>query len=150
MNPVALSAGGGDPRIEEKEHEKQNGLVDQMSPSSGRILPHMRKMYDTDVTFEEYLYYAEQTREEELHQTKTSYEQSFLSIIFPSKSSGGVQKEHSPTPSTDGTAVVTEEEWTNASRALRTATRGAIFYLITTDILGPFALPYAVAGMGWG
>lgn len=30
------------------------------------------------------------------------------------------------------------------------ATRGAIFYLITTDILGPFGLGYAFATMGWG
>jgi hypothetical protein len=46
--------------------------------------------------------------------------------------------------------TITDEEWTNASRALRTATRGAIFYLITTDILGPFGLGYAFATMGWG
>ena len=25
-----------------------------------------------------------------------------------------------------------------------------MFYLITTDILGPFGLPYAFASMGWG
>lgn len=47
-------------------------------------------------------------------------------------------------------AHVTDEEWTNASRALRTATKSAIFYLITTDILGPFGLPFAFATTGWG
>jgi len=45
---------------------------------------------------------------------------------------------------------ISDEEWTNASRALRTATKSAIFYLITTDILGPFGLPFAFATMGWG
>jgi hypothetical protein len=37
---------------------------------------------------------------------------------------------------------VTNDEWTNASRAMRTATWAAVFYLITTDILGPFNVPY--------
>lgn len=47
-------------------------------------------------------------------------------------------------------AEITDAEWINASRALRTATASAVFYLITTDILGPFGLPYAFASMGWG
>jgi hypothetical protein len=36
---------------------------------------------------------------------------------------------------------ISDDEWTNASRAVRTATWAAIFYLITTDILGPFNVP---------
>lgn len=79
-------------------------------------------------------------------QTVTGYETNLLSLVFPPKSQGGVVKEKSA--SSD--AVISDEEWTNASRALRTATRGAAFYLITTDILGPFGLPYAFATMGWG
>ena len=39
---------------------------------------------------------------------------------------------------------ITDVEWTNASRAFRTATWAACFYLITTDILGPFGIGYAV------
>ena len=38
-------------------------------------------------------------------------------------------------------AVVTEDEWFQASRAARTATWGAVFYLITTDVLGPYSVP---------
>ena len=45
---------------------------------------------------------------------------------------------------------VTEAEWINASRAARTATWGAIFYLITTDILGPFSTGWAFSQLGWG
>ncbi|KAJ7851237.1 putative amino acid transporter [Mycena olivaceomarginata] len=71
-----------------------------------------------DITFEEYYYYVQLTRAEEDSQTVTGYETNLLSLVFPPKSQGGV-------------------EWTNALRALRTATRGAAFYLITTDILGP-------------
>ena len=46
--------------------------------------------------------------------------------------------------------AITEDEYVNASRAVRTATWGAIFYLITTDILGPFGVPWAFAAMGYG
>lgn len=45
---------------------------------------------------------------------------------------------------------VTDAEWLNASRAARTATWGAIFYLITTDILGPFSTGWAFSQLGWG
>ncbi|KAF8803159.1 amino acid transporter-like protein [Phlegmacium glaucopus] len=42
-----------------------------------------------------------------------------------------------------------ELERENASRALRLASWATIFYLITTDILGPFNAPYAIAQLGW-
>lgn len=42
-------------------------------------------------------------------------------------------------PSTE--SAVTEEEWRTAARALRTASWGTIFYLITTDILGWSSCP---------
>jgi len=45
---------------------------------------------------------------------------------------------------------VTEAEWVNASRAARTATWGAVFYLITTDILGPYTVGWAFTQLGWG
>lgn len=45
---------------------------------------------------------------------------------------------------------VTESEWEQANRATRTATWGTIFYLITTDILGPYSIPWAFAQMGYG
>jgi len=49
-----------------------------------------------------------------------------------------------------GRLDVTDEEWQNSSRALRTASWAAIFYLITTDILGPFNVPFAMGTLGWG
>ena len=42
-----------------------------------------------------------------------------------------------------------ELERENASRALRLASWSTVFYLITTDILGPFNAPYAIAQVGW-
>lgn len=37
----------------------------------------------------------------------------------------------------------------NANRALRIASWGSVFYLITTDILGPTSAPYAIAQLGY-
>lgn len=40
-------------------------------------------------------------------------------------------------------------ELDNARRALRTAGYWAVFYLITTDILGPFNAPFAFSQVGY-
>ncbi len=37
---------------------------------------------------------------------------------------------------------VTDAEWKEASRAMRTAGWGGVFYLIVTEILGPSSAPY--------
>lgn len=156
MSQLASLAVDGDPRLHEKERE----VIDNFSvasPGGGAIRPQHRKLHDSSVTFEEYYHYAQLTRAEE--DESSTPETGVLSIIFPSKSDGGVQKTaengakdaaalNTSDPATRMT--ITDDEWNNASRALRTATRGAIFYLITTDILGPFGLPYAFATMGWG
>ncbi|RDW79580.1 hypothetical protein BP6252_04218 [Coleophoma cylindrospora] len=46
-------------------------------------------------------------------------------------------------------AAVTSAEWQMANRSARTATWFAVFYLITTDILGPFSTPWAFAQLGY-
>ena len=43
-----------------------------------------------------------------------------------------------------GTGVIAADEWETASRAARTASWTSVFYLITTDILGPFSAPYVI------
>jgi len=45
---------------------------------------------------------------------------------------------------------ITDTEWDRAQRALRNATWGSVFYLITTDILGPYSVPWAISRMGYG
>jgi hypothetical protein len=149
--PASLIADGGDPRL----HDKERDLADAVEARGVR--PQHRAIHDTSVSFEEYNYYAQLTRAEEDSYVDHDQERGWLSLIFPSKSDSGAQVgpgEKDPAainvndPSV--TANITDDEWTNASRALRTATRGAIFYLITTDILGPFGLPYAFGSMGWG
>ncbi|KAH8697886.1 putative amino acid transporter [Talaromyces proteolyticus] len=151
--PASFMLDGGDPRLNEKERD----MVDAVEATR----PQHRPLHDPSVTFEEYHYYAQLTRVEEDSYPDHDKERGWLSMIFPSKSDAGVTQEagsdkevksaaHLNTNNPAVRDVITDQEWTNASRALRTATRGAIFYLITTDILGPFGLPYAFATMGWG
>lgn len=42
-----------------------------------------------------------------------------------------------------------EKESRNAHRAIKTASWVGVFYLITTDILGPYGAPYAMSQNGW-
>lgn len=152
----SLALDGGDPRLHSKEREKVDVLAANNEYGTG-LRPQHRKLHDPTVTFEEYHHYAQLTRAEE--DSLGGQETGVLSMLFPSKSDGGVQQTTTNVTKDASTMnysdqanrlTITDEEWTNASRALRTATRGAIFYLITTDILGPFGLPYAFATMGWG
>ena len=50
-------------------------------------------------------------------------------------------------PPDQGRIPITDEEWSRASRAVRTASWGAVFYLLTMDILGPFSVPWAFAAV---
>lgn len=52
---------------------------------------------------------------------------------------GPVQLRHYADPS-----QVSDEEWKTLSRGIRTAGWSTCFYLITTDILGPFSTPYVL------
>ncbi|KXN81080.1 N amino acid transport system protein [Leucoagaricus sp. SymC.cos] len=42
-----------------------------------------------------------------------------------------------------------EEERAAASRSMRLASWASVFYLITTDILGPYNAPFAISQVGW-
>ena len=61
------------------------------------------------------------------------------------KSASDDEKKTGPLSPTNGPPAydmrVSEAEWKNASRAVRTAGWSSVFYLITTDILGPFSTP---------
>lgn len=154
--PGNLVLDGGDPRLPDYQLDDKT-LMNSNSGNSRAIKPQRRKIHDPNISFEEYHYYAQQTRAEEVNSPPSGNETKLWSLIIPSKSDGGVKhatadenKKSQVMSTADARATISDEEWTNASRAMRTATRGAIFYLITTDILGPFGLPYAFATMGWG
>ncbi len=120
--------------------------------------PATRKLHDPSITLEEYMHYASITRADKQHEAAlgdNSYSfgrPSFLkkkgspSVAITSephvvdeKPGGVVGAGGSPPISS---FAVEDEEYTQASRAVRTATWGAVFYLITTDILGPFSTAY--------
>ncbi|KAJ7269016.1 putative amino acid transporter [Mycena rebaudengoi] len=137
--PASLALEGGAPRLQHKIDEKVDAnTTSPASPARGGIPPHARGLHDPDITFEEYYYYAQLTRQRRIRRQLRGMKPICFPLSFP------------PNHKAASDTVISDEEWTNASRALRTATRGAAFYLITTDILGPFGLPYAFATMGWG
>ena len=137
----------------------------------GYIRPQERLLHDPRVSFEEYHYYALKTRAEEdaIDRNDPSHGKvRLIDILFPPKRGPGVQGQLPTAPVSPPDeekrrssvnanladratrAVITDEEWKNASRALRTATWAACFYLITTDILGPFGVGFSLGTLGWG
>jgi hypothetical protein len=145
---IAIAGDGGDPRIN-----------DGLTTAEGPIPPSTRLLHDPAVTFEEYQYYAGITRAEEDETFRTNPPTTgLMQVLFPTKSDGGVKpievgrrspgdsgNEKEENGDTAGLSpadriAISEAEWTNASRALRTASGAACFYLITTDILGPFGI----------
>ncbi|KAJ5158839.1 transcriptional regulator family: Fungal Specific TF [Penicillium coprophilum] len=118
------------------------------SVSSNPIKPQAREAYDPTVTFEEYHYYSKKTRaEQDLLEPPAL---NVLQLLTGKKSEEPVstltEKDFSDP---ERRLAITDEEWANASRSLRSASWGACFYLITTDILGPFGSGYAMGTLGW-
>jgi hypothetical protein len=134
-------------------------------------------IHDSSVTFEEYMYYGAITRAEEKAANEryvaAAGPKTFKSVVMNRFSKGQTTDAHSlDSPASpaensspgekneyDEKAVapadrnwgnVSDGEWKNASRAVRTAGWTSVFYLITTDILGPFSVPWAFAQMGYG
>ncbi|KAG1847930.1 transmembrane amino acid transporter protein-domain-containing protein [Suillus subluteus] len=114
----------------------------------------------TTPNLETYMHYAKIQRDREALSAKNDVEGSrsggLISRIFNrsqesdrrSVASDGKNVAHS---SEEGSgALVTAGEYRAASGALRTATWGSMFYLITTDILGPYSTPWAFQQVGYG
>jgi len=130
----------------------------------------IRAIHDPSISFEEYAYYAAITRAEEKEANErhvaATGPKTLKSVIMGRFSKGNEHVVNSPPESlsageksgSDEKAVapgspprrnlgnVSDAEWKNASRAVRTAGWGSAFYLITTDILGPFSVPYGPLG----
>jgi len=136
--------------------------------SSTYIRPQARKLHDSAVSFEEYHYYALKTREEErnVQAPRTDWREILLRkkpanelAADSSGARGGDEEKHGHVSTAVGKVnladpqarlQVSDQEWTDASRAFRTASWGACFYLITTDILGPYGVGFAIGTLGWG
>lgn len=128
----------------------------------------LRSRVDPSVTFEEYQYWAVLEREDEMEQNRLYVEErgprNFGSVIKgrfskgihhenkkkaqqealqeASKTSGSDEKDVAIVDSPrERSPAVSPEEWKQAARALKTASWGTIFFLITTDILGWSSTP---------
>ena len=106
---------------------------------------------NTNVEFEDYLYFAAvQRREEDLatgFESEKVDKSNWFNRLSEHKGPNvnvNVHAIENPIPPT-----ADELERENASRALRLASWASVFYLITTDILGPFNAPFAISQTGW-
>lgn len=96
------------------------------------IKPQQRKVHDPAVKFEEYHYYADQTRQEEEKYVAPSTK--WRDLMFKKndkhdqanadRPEAHMPSEHDLTHRSNRIEI-TDEEWTNASRAYRTASVGA-------------------------
>ncbi|KAK0761966.1 hypothetical protein N5P37_004766 [Trichoderma harzianum] len=149
------------PSVAEKRKDSENF-------QAGNIL----YMKDSEIPIEEFIYFAKLSRARELsspsqpgHITASTNATNSGgdAVDQPVKESGGgmaplncgdvehlsrVESKKKPTPEAFAPLDISEGEWTQASRAARTATWVSIFYLITTDVLGPFSTGYAFSQMG--
>ncbi|KAI1386012.1 transmembrane amino acid transporter protein-domain-containing protein [Hypoxylon trugodes] len=167
LPPGNLALGGGDPRRSSFQSENTRTDVTPRETSKRR-----------EVSFEEYTYYAAITRAEEKEANARFIAargaRNFKNVVKGRFSNGRLEREafnqapdslpngetdekghhekslriaQSPSDANNG---ITEAQRHTASRALRTASWGTIFYLITTDILGPTGAPWTFAQMGYG
>lgn len=156
MGGGGMNLDGGDPRM-----GSSAGLGFGEADAISR--PAHTKLHDTSVTIEEYMHYAAITRADDRHvdspHTDDALKVAGLKSLnpFAKKREATVatnteltEKAATAESSPDGRFVITEEEYIKASRAVRTATWGAVFFLITTDILGPFSTAWAFRQMGYG
>ncbi|KAI6083188.1 transmembrane amino acid transporter protein-domain-containing protein [Hypoxylon rubiginosum] len=168
LPPANLALEGGDPR--KSSFQAENIAAADASLRDGSLRGRV-------VSFEEYMYYAEITRAQEKEANarfiaargprtwktliKGRFSKGHLARDTAAEqvgsiTTGGVEKSQrgdtiQATQSADTARYgVTEAQRETAGRALRTASWGTIFYLITTDILGPMGSPWSFAQLGYG
>ncbi|KAF9244496.1 hypothetical protein BU15DRAFT_85879 [Melanogaster broomeanus] len=108
--------------------------------------------------FETYLHFAEEQRAKEIEEARREgviVTGSLLSQLWPTKKPSqtdetSVVSQEKKSDIDEAVLTVPDSEYRAASSSLRTATWGSIFYLITTDILGPYSTPFAFAQVGYG
>ena len=135
-------------------HEKHEHLTLSTGPDAA---PATESTRDATVTIEEYMYWASITRHEESLLPKVKGP--VAKLLSSSKSHAAKSNTRSDAQVSEtkdlkdapqGAVAVSDGEWHQAQRAARTAGWAAVFYLITTDVLGPYTVPWAMAQMGYG
>jgi hypothetical protein len=140
------------------ELKEAGGLPEGTAPTriptrTDRAKPHN---HDPKVTFYEYKYYAEITRAEQDAANVPTTSSGEHGMMLPTmgtpaddEKSSDREGSQEALPATNP-HIISDDEWMSASRAIRTATWLSVFYLITTDILGPYGVPFAIGTLGWG
>lgn len=142
-----MNLDGGDPRM---GSSAGIGFGDTSEITRSAV----QKLHDSSISFEEYMHYAAVTRADDrtvvpVH-TDSVYTVSSLKALnpfakktqaFTTEAEVNEKGTTSSSPDRAQPFVIAEEDYIRASRAVRTATWGAVFFLITTDILGPFSTP---------
>jgi hypothetical protein len=147
QNLANLALDGGDPRIPSEKNPGQYALEHGHNEGGAFSVEKAHVHNDPTILFEEYLHYASITRAEE-----RVYEGNLINRKDPWSLGGIIKNRFSKghvhevnaviddgtmTTTHNNASTVTDLEWRQASRALRTASWSSIFFLITTDILGP-------------
>lgn len=99
--------------------------------TSAYVRPQARKLHDPDVSFEEYHFYAERTRKEQ--DGMVAPKSQWIQLLGGKKSEKDEPELHQASVNLADPELrltITDEEWANASRAFRTASWGASFYLV--------------------
>ena len=94
--------------------EMPTQVVELMTGPSDRVRPIDRKPYDHTITFEEYNYYAQRTREVE--KTYAAPGMDWKALLSKKEGASGGEA---------GRVEIADEEWVNANRALRMASCGS-------------------------
>ncbi|GAA5957433.1 hypothetical protein JCM8115_006988 [Rhodotorula mucilaginosa] len=152
-------SGAADPMLEGNANSKEMDMLHQHQPHASKI------------SLAEYFFWAERQRAREKRDTTVTSQpladvgRAIKGKITKSEKGSDDGSDHKVTagvqdadadgvpdePSGDLVGLSPYEvELCDARRALRVAGWATIFYLITTDILGPFNAPYAIASMGLG
>jgi hypothetical protein len=103
--------------------------------------------------FEDYLYYAALQRRAEHRVVPSSSDERLPERRWFDKLSDhkgpNVNVDVRHVEDANVPTIEDEAERMNAIRALRVTSWISVFYLITTDILGPFNAPFAISQVGW-
>ncbi|KAG2362953.1 hypothetical protein BDR07DRAFT_1484177 [Suillus spraguei] len=146
LQPVAIGAGQGSQVYLSEKKEQDPPYVPV--PENYRVLNGNKPNLET------YMYYAKIQRDREALSARNDAEGSrwgnLISRSFKRQEYDNRSVQISPPSENGGGSIVTAGEYRAASGALRTATWGSVFYLITTDILGPYSTPWAFQQVGYG
>lgn len=138
-------------------HDKQTSSLSSTRPDATSA---ERVQENGHVTIEEYMYWASISRHEESKLPKVKGP--IARLLGPGKSNSAERQNLDTDSNAPNVALediktapppastVSDGEWQQAHRAARTAGWAAVFYLITTDVLGPYTVPWAMAQMGYG